>query len=96
VWKIEEIPSAIALTAEGSEMRHCVYAYAPACERRRTSIWSMTLSDGAATHRVITIEVRNAERRIVQARGKYNRVITAMELSILAAWAGQNGLRVCV
>jgi hypothetical protein len=96
VWKIEEISSAIALAAEGSEMRHCVYAYAPAIERGRTSIWSMSLSDGAATQRVATIEVRNAERRVVQARGKCNRVISSMELSILVAWAGQNGLRVCV
>jgi hypothetical protein len=94
VWKIEEILSAVALAAEGSEMRHCVYAYAPAVQRGRTSIWSMTLSHEGPTHRVLTIEVRNPERRVVQARGKCNRVISGLELQILDAWASQNGLQV--
>jgi hypothetical protein len=54
-------------------------------DSRETSLWAM-----------LTIEVRNAERRIVQARGRFNRPATSAEHQILVRWAGVNGLTVCV
>lgn len=92
IWSVDEIRTGAALAEEGRQMRHCVYSYASSIESGRTSIWSMTLFDGAATYRVVTIEVRNVERRIVQARGRLNRPISPAELQILVTWAGENSL----
>ena len=76
-----------------------VYSYVWAIERRQTSIWTMTLEDGQGTTgrwAMLTIEVRNEARAVVQARGRYNRSATSAEHRILLRWAGQNGLSVNV
>jgi len=78
-------------------MQHCVYSYAQYIQKGQTSIWAMTLEDGRGeTGRwaMLTIEVRNPSRAVVQARGRFNRAATSEEHGILLAWAGRNGLRV--
>lgn len=90
VWKVDEVLSSKALAEEGRVLSHCVYSYAWSIEKGATSIWSMT-NDG---QRVLTIEVRNDTRRIVQARGKYNRQSTSQEFAILNQWAGSNNLEI--
>jgi hypothetical protein len=97
IWRVDEILSTQRLAGEGRRMNHCVYSYAAAIERKQTSIWSMTLEDGRGeTGRwaVLTIEVRNALRRVVQARGRFNRTATSEEHAILMRWAGMNGLEI--
>jgi PcfJ-like protein len=99
VWRVDEIRSTKELAAEGHRMNHCVYSYAPSIQNGQASIWSMTLEDGRGkTGRwaMLTIEVRNATRAIVQARGRFNRAATSEEHSILMAWAGMNDLRIVV
>jgi hypothetical protein len=99
VWRVEEVLNAKDLAAEGRRMGHCVYSYAWAIERRQTSIWTMTLEDGdGETGRwaMLTVEVRNESKRIVQARGRFNRGATSAEHKILLRWAGANGLAVCI
>lgn len=59
----------------------------------------MTVEDGLGqTGRwaMLTIEVRKDLRRVVQARGRFNRSATSEEHGILLAWAGANGLAVGV
>jgi hypothetical protein len=54
-----------------------------------------TLEDGRGERgrwALLTIEVRNEIRRIVQARGRFNRTATREEHAILMRWAGMNGL----
>jgi hypothetical protein len=97
IWRIEEVLTGKELAAEGRRMGHCVYSYAWAIERRQTSIWTMTLEDGQGTTgrwAMLTIEVRNESRAVVQARGRFNRAATSAEHRILVRWAGQNGLSV--
>ncbi len=89
LWKVEEIVTSNELAAEGNALSHCVFSYASSIKRGHCSIWSMTL-DG---QRAITVEVNNQARRVVQVRGKRNRAATARELSVLAQWAGVNGLQ---
>jgi hypothetical protein len=99
IWRVEEVLTGKDLAAEGRRMGHCVYSYAWAIERRQTSIWTMTLEDGQGTTgrwAMLTIEVRNESRAVVQARGRYNRAATSAEHKILLRWAGQNGLSVNV
>ncbi|HEY1958798.1 MAG TPA: PcfJ domain-containing protein [Polyangiaceae bacterium] len=96
VWRVDEIRSTTDLFHEGRRMGHCVFSYAHAAASGATSIWSMTLEDGKGpTGRwaMLTIEVRNATRAVVQARGRFNRLPTRREVTILARWASVNGLR---
>ncbi|HEU4537313.1 MAG TPA: PcfJ domain-containing protein, partial [Polyangiaceae bacterium] len=88
-WRVSEILSSRALAEEGRALSHCVYSYASSVERGHASIWSLSL-DGP---KVLTIEVRNQARQIVQVRGKFNRAATARELAIVAQWAGATGLQ---
>lgn len=97
IWRVEEVLSTKELAAEGRRMNHCVYSYAWSIEKKQTSIWSMTMEDGQGeTGRwaMLTVEVRNESRRIVQARGRFNRPASSEEHAVLMAWAGANGLEV--
>ena len=99
VWRVEEVLSTKDLFDEGRRMGHCVYSYGGAVASGMTSIWIMTMEDGnGPTGRwaMLTIEVRNQARAIVQARGRYNRMPTSEEKTILARFAAQNGLTVAV
>ncbi len=95
VWRVEEIMTAQDLFEEGRRMGHCVYSYVQAVQSGATSIWILTMEDGTGpTGRwaMLTIEVRNATRAVVQARGRFNRMPTDEELKVLARWAASNGL----
>lgn len=96
IWRIEEILTSKALAEEGRKLAHCVYSYGHSIDSGRTSIWSLTTEsfDGGERERHITIEVRNDLHRIVQARGRFNRMPTSQEFTIMTAWAGQNNLDV--
>ena len=96
-WRIEEVLSAKALADEGRRMNHCVYSYERSIASKQTSIWSMTMEDGkgpTGNWAQLTIEVRNANKNIVQARGRFNRVASPREHSVMARWAGENGLSI--
>jgi len=89
-WTIVEILSKKALIAEGKTMQHCVVSYSGSIISKRTSIWSMAVD----TTRKLTVEVINASREIVQAKGKYNRSATKHERSILRRWANKENLKI--
>jgi hypothetical protein len=88
-WKVEEILSSRRLAEEGRALSHCVYSYASSVEQGHTSIWSLSL-DG---QKLVTVEVRNQARRVVQVRGKFNRAASSREFAIIAQWAGASGLQ---
>lgn len=94
-WEISEVLDAKTLADEGRRMGHCVYSYAWRIEKREVSIWSVQMEDGQGEtgrwHQV-TVEVRNDLRRVVQARGRFNRQMTPKELRIVTRWASTNGL----
>jgi hypothetical protein len=79
-WRIMEITDNLALAEEGRAMRHCVRSYQAACLKGTTSIWSLrlTLSGSTTVRRLLTIEVHNQRRSIVQVRGNCNQPLTAM------------------
>ncbi len=90
IWTVEEILTSRALLDEGKALRHCVYSYSHAIERKVTSIWSLR-RDG---ERRLTIEVANTHRRIVQARGTSNRAPDDSERALLQRWATLAGLTI--
>lgn len=92
VWTVTEVLENKELVAEGKALRHCVYSYAGSIRSGRCSIWSVRLWDD----RVLTVEVTNASRRIVQVRGFANRAATEREGMVLRQWAAQAGLNLNV
>ncbi len=92
VYVIKELLSSRDLNEEGRAMGHCVGSYARSCGSGRVSIWVLRVVDyfGHET-RLLTLEVVNQERQIVQARQKYNKMPDARELSILKRWTMAGG-----
>jgi hypothetical protein len=104
MWTVEELLDSKSLNEEGKAMHHCVASYARSCENGKTSIWSLRVGEeySKSTHRVMTIEVHNDSRKLVQARGRCNKTPGARQASerlgrtprILKLWATQEGLTV--
>jgi PcfJ-like protein len=92
VFTIAELLSSTELIEEGRAMGHCVGSYAPSCASGRVSIWTLKVTDawGQET-RLLTLEVWNTNRQIVQARRKFNMPPSPKELSILGRWADSGG-----
>jgi hypothetical protein len=90
LWYIEEILSSSELFKEGREMRHCVASYGGRITSGDTSIWRLHHEENEGAWKLLTIEVSNRSRQIVQARGVCNRQPTGHELAILTAWANMN------
>jgi hypothetical protein len=94
VWTLQEIADTRALYEEGREMSHCVFGYYHQVVHGESSIWSLRLGSGPDARRAVTLEVRNASRRIVQARGFGNRNPTPDERWVLRRWAEEHDLKV--
>jgi hypothetical protein len=92
VYTITEFLSSIELIEEGRVMGHCVSTYAPSCASGRASIWTLKVIEpwGQVT-RLLTLEVRNASREIVQARRKLNMTPSPKEYAILGRWTAAGG-----
>lgn len=85
---VTEISTSKELAAEGRALRHCVYSYSWSIQRGGISIWSYRV-DG---ERMLTIELDNRTKRIVQCRGVSNRLPTAGEMVQLGRWMRENGI----
>ena len=93
-YTIRQLTNAKALHEEGKAMSHCVYSYTHSCISGRTSIWAMKEEVFGVITRLLTIEVNNAERMIVQIRGKYNRLPTAQEMKIVDRWMARSLIKI--
>lgn len=103
-WTIHELTSRQELQEEGKTMRHCVASYDSSCASGNSSIWALRvrtpLEEKARS--VMTIEVHNHRRAIVQARGRCNKTSTARQAGfwlkeaplILKMWAAREKLTV--
>jgi len=93
-WRIDEIVNNVELYQEGRAMRHCVYSYTRKITSGHSSIWSLKYkrSDSEKSVRVLTVELNNHTKTIVQARGKCNRGPNSQELHILKLWITRSRL----
>lgn len=82
-WRITEITTAKALSAEGAAMQHCVATYAPSCVRGAVSVWAVTAQFRSTLNpvRVVTLAV-NRNRAIIEARGRRNALPSAAPVSL--------------
>lgn len=92
VWMARQIKTGKDLAQEGNAMRHCVYTYKRICMQGTGSIWSLRRSLHCRDARVLTIEVQNENRQIVQIRGLANRGATSEEMHVVWHWARESGL----
>ena len=81
-WSICEITSAQELYAEGRSMRHCVASYINSCINQSAAVFSLSL-DGI---RKLTIGINPVSRKVMQAKGEYNRDATHEEDLIIKKW----------
>lgn len=92
VYEVAELICTEELEDEGQAMGHCVATYWQLCQLGQSSIWSLTVEDASSrVERLLTLEVRNRERRIVQARGKLNRPASTEERNVLMRWEDLGG-----
>jgi hypothetical protein len=87
-WKIEELTNSKQLSDEGRSMHHCVASYKYSASQGRCSIWSLKC-DG---ERLVTIEVNNSNKLIVQARGKFNKMPEGKSVEMIRKWASEQEL----
>ena len=77
-WTVHELITSQQLYAEGRIMSHCAGSYTRRCASGEKSIWSIRALDLDAAEEnqiqehVLTIEVDNKKRAVIQDRGKYN------------------------
>jgi len=92
IWRIAEILTAKELNEEGKRQGHCVFSYSRRIESGSCSIWTLSKEDNKSRKEhggvwnMLTLEVRNDTRQVVQARGRFNRPATTHEKNILARW----------
>jgi hypothetical protein len=88
-WTVSEILSEERLLNEGRTMKHCVYSYRKNIHKGRCSIWSVSCNKQP----LLTLEVNNSYKQIVQVKGKNNREPLSTELPVIKVWAELNGLK---
>lgn len=93
-WTIRELSTSQELIEEGNALHHCVGGYAFRCVKGRSSIWSLQAHGSLETHRVLTIEVDPATRRIVTALGNCNSSPDAEARQVMEMWAEQEELEI--
>ena len=77
-WTVHELITSQQLFAEGRIMHHCAGSYAKRCAAGEKSVWSLRSLDLDAEEEnqiqehVLTIEVNNKKRAVVQNAGKFN------------------------
>lgn len=87
---VRELDTVEALVAEGAALAHCVATYVSWVRAGRSSLWSLR----RAGARLLTLEVWNVERAVVQIRGRANRRATREELAWVDRWAAAARLEV--
>ena len=88
---VRELTSGAELIAEGRRMRHCVATYTRDCLELRSAVFSIRIGEDDP-HGELTVEVGRDTRRVLQARGRWNRRPDDHEHGILRLWADQHGL----
>ena len=93
VWDLMELTNGAQLRTEGAALHHCVGSYADRCWRGTSRIWSLRVRRGDKIRHVLTIEVDQRRRAVVQARGWRNRRASGKALRLLQQWTARERLR---
>lgn len=93
-WKIEELCTQSDLRKEAGALRHCVATYGPSCRAGKAAIFGLRhrWAENEEWAAVGTLEVEPRSRRIVQARGAWNKSLGDRERQIILRWARESDL----
>lgn len=91
---VTELYTSGELAQEGRIQRHCVYSYVRYCGTGRTSIVSLRKSSNNRVEPLVTIEIDNQQKTIVQCRRKSNMKPTPFEVGLIQKFANIHGLTV--
>lgn len=91
---ITQLTSSEALYDEGEEMEHCVADYVYQCSVGESAIFSLRkFTKGDEFYETLaTIEVLPNEKEVIQAKAKYNDMISQEAHDVIVKWAKQEGL----
>ena len=95
-WYMVELTNSAQLRSEGAALHHCVASYASRCFSGTSSIWSLRLWRGEKVHPMLTVEVDQKRRAVIQARGYANRAVAGKPLRILQDWAVRERLPMAI
>jgi len=84
-WEIVELTNGKELFLEGKSLGHCVSGYAGRCVANASAIFSLRQNG----QRMVTIEIQPSAKRIIQARGQFNRSANKKENEIIAIWVNE-------
>jgi hypothetical protein len=93
IWTIIEITTGKLLYEEGQDMHHCCFSYVNNCINNNCMIFSVKCiqKNEENNKRIATIEITK-DKRLIQARGKYNKLIDSPTENIIKLWANENGI----
>jgi hypothetical protein len=96
VWSVTELTTAQDLLNEGRKMKNCVASYALKCADGISAIFSVErfYLENQVAEKIATLEVNQAKRGLIQAKGKCNTALTSKVKSVITRWAQANGIAV--
>ena len=94
-YHIDQLLSNWELYAEGNFMKHCVSSYTHSCVQKIASIWSFyKLEQDKSQTKLLTIEMKRSQKKVVQIRGMYNSRAADWQMEIIRKWAKQEKLTI--
>jgi len=92
-YTIKELLTTEELWEEGKAMHHCVASYSNYCSNGTSAIYSMTSqTDEGVMERMVTIEVKVANKQISQIRKVCNAKPNSEDMRIISGWIRKNNL----
>ncbi|MEO9571848.1 MAG: PcfJ domain-containing protein [Polaribacter sp.] len=94
VYKTVELLNSIALFDEGNAMHHCVAEYDEDCSEGVSTIFSLQrVSENKLTERLATIEVGLSEKKIIEAKAKFNEEPNEKSIQMIDLWVNNSQIK---
>jgi hypothetical protein len=95
-WVVSELRTVRELLEEGRRMKNCVASYSYACAIGECTIFNLSCryESSGLTDSIATLEVKIADKTLVQAKGKCNSRVTANMMNIITRWAQANRIKI--
>ena len=94
VYKTVELLNSFALFDEGNAMHHCVAEYDKDCKEGVSTIFSLQrVYENKLIERLATIEVGLSEKKIIEAKAKFNEDPSERSLQMIDLWVNSSQIK---
>lgn len=94
VYKTVELLNSFALFDEGNAMHHCVAEYDKDCKEGVSTIFSLQrVYEDKLIERLATIEVGLSEKKIIEAKAKFNEEPSERSLQMIDLWVNSSQIK---